>query len=170
MASSKNLHASKRVQKERMIAWYVEETGDVDIDMEKVARWAVTKGVPLPKPPTPIEMLAREFSRTAREVHGRDPKTGKEYRKYHAITEGSGTGQTTFWVDIDNPKTTYKKMHRSLMQRREQMIGDGLQLTRDADHWNSARPSEPIQIDLNLSDEVEWRKNAPDEGDDPRPS
>lgn len=170
MASRKNLHASKRVQRERYIAWYVEETGDVDIDMDKVAMWAVTKGVRLPKPLTPLQMLAKELSRAAREVHVRDPQTGKSYRKYHAVTNGTGPGQTTFWVDIDNPKTTYKKMHKSLMQRRESMIGDGLQLTRDADHWNSARPAEPIQIDLNLADEVEWRKNAPDEGDAPTPN
>lgn len=166
----KSLHASRRIQKERMIAWYVEETGEVDIDMEKVARWAVTKGMPLPKPPTPIEMLAKELSRAAREVHVRDPKTGKSYRRYHAVSDGSGPAQITFWVDIDNPKTTYKKMHKSLMQRREGMIGDGLQLTRDADHWNSARPGEPIQIDLNLSEEVEWRKNAPDDDDAPTPN
>jgi len=163
MTSKKSPHASKYQQKERMIAWYVEETGDVDIDMEKVAKWAVTKGWPLPKPPTPIELLAKEFSRAAREVHASDPKTGKSYRRYHAITDGSGPVQTTFWIDIDNPKTTHRKMHRSLMQRREQMIGDGLQLSLDADHWNSARPGEQIQIDLNFTDDVEWRKNAPDE-------
>ena len=42
------------------------------------------------------------------------------------------------------------------------MIGDGLQLTLDADHWNRIHPAEkPIQIPLDFHDDVEWRKNAP---------
>ena len=33
-----------------------------------------------------------------------------------------------------------------------------------ADHWNSIHPNEePIQIPMDLTDYIEWRKNAPDE-------
>jgi hypothetical protein len=61
-------------------------------------------------------------------------------------------------------------MHKSLVQRREGMIGDGLQLTLDADHWNAARPTEVIEIDMNLAEEIEWRKAAPDEDDEKKAS
>jgi hypothetical protein len=50
------------------------------------------------------------------------------------------------------------------MTRRNQMIGDGLQLTLDADHWNRIHPDEkPIQIPLDFYDDVQWRKNSPKE-------
>jgi hypothetical protein len=168
MAKRKTVHASKTEQKKRMIDWYVKETSDVDIDMDKVARWAHARGWPLPAPVDPIQRLAKEFSQAAREVHETDAKTGKSYRKYHAITQGSGSGQTTFWVDIDHPKTTRGKMHKSVTQRREQMVGDGLQLSLDVDHWNSFHPNvvEQIEIDLDLTLDVEWRKNAPDEDEE----
>ena len=72
--------------------------------------------------------------------------------------------QFHFWLDIDDQAPRYK-MVRARNLRREQMVGDGLQLTLDLDHWNSINPSEePITSDLDLTDEVEWRKNAPDEG------
>jgi len=54
-------------------------------------------------------------------------------------------------------------MLKSLINRREQMVGDGLQLTLDVDHWNGINPKEePIQIPLDLTDDVEWRKNSPE--------
>ncbi len=57
-------------------------------------------------------------------------------------------------------------MLKSLINRREQMVGDGLQLTLDADHWNSIHmDEEPISIPLDFTDDVAWRKNAPDENE-----
>jgi hypothetical protein len=70
--------------------------------------------------------------------------------------------QSTLWVDID--EAPRKPMLKSLVQRREQMVGDGLQLTLDAMHWNSIHPKdEPIDLPLDLGPDVEWRINAPDE-------
>ncbi len=55
-------------------------------------------------------------------------------------------------------------MHKSLQLRREQMVGDGLQLTFDADHWNNIHPGEePIVMELDFTLDVEWRKNGPQE-------
>jgi hypothetical protein len=68
----------------------------------------------------------------------------------------------TLWIDIDDaPRLS---MLKCAVQRREQMVGDALQLSLDLDHWNSANPDEePIQVPLDFTDDVEWRKNAPDE-------
>ena len=44
------------------------------------------------------------------------------------------------------------------------MVGDGLQLSLDADHWNNIHDGEePIEIPMDLTDDIEWRKNAPDD-------
>lgn len=68
--------------------------------------------------------------------------------------------QLTIWIDID--EATRPQIHKSLIQRREQMVGDGLQLTLDAEHWNRMHPDqEPIQMPLDLGPDVEWPKNAP---------
>jgi hypothetical protein len=72
--------------------------------------------------------------------------------------------QGVLWFDIDDQAPRYK-MVKAINGRREQMIGDGLQMTLDADHWSSINPhEEPIQPDMDFTDEIEWRKNAPDEG------
>lgn len=52
----------------------------------------------------------------------------------------------------------------SLIARREQMVGDGLQLTLDLDHWNTINPNDkPIVIPMDFTEDIEERKNAPDE-------
>jgi hypothetical protein len=36
----------------------------------------------------------------------------------------------------------------------------------DADHWNAVNSTaEPIQIPMDFTLDIEWRKNAPDEGE-----
>ena len=88
--------------------------------------------------------------------------TGRAYRGYHAITTKQGDQQFVLWVDID--EATRKQMSISLTQRREQMVGDGLQLNLDAEHWSNANSDEqPIQIPLDFTDDVKWRKNSPAE-------
>jgi hypothetical protein len=52
----------------------------------------------------------------------------------------------------------------SLVSRREQMVSDGLMLSYDEDHWNSQNPKEePIQLPMDLTFDIELRRNAPDE-------
>ncbi len=143
-----------------IIRQYRDQSGEADVDMEKVALFATQMGWPLSLPTDPIKLLAKEFARAAREEIKRDQVTGKPYRVNHAYhPDGS---QMPLYFDID--QAPRYKMLKSLINRREQMVGDGLQLSFDADHWNSINPNEePIQIPLDLTDDVEWRKNAPDE-------
>ena len=55
-------------------------------------------------------------------------------------------------------------MHKSLIMRREQMVGDGVQLTLDAMHWNNINPKEePITIPLDFTEDNEERLNTPEE-------
>jgi hypothetical protein len=153
---------TKMKQMQRVIRLYKEQTGAREIDMHKVAEFAHKKGWPLPKPTNPLDALAKQFSEAAREEIRRDNVTGKPYRANHAITTRTATVQYTLWVDID--EIDRRPMLKSLVQRREQMVGDGLQLSLDADHWNRIHPKdEPINLSLDLTPDVVWRKNAPDE-------
>lgn len=58
-------------------------------------------------------------------------------------------------------------MFKSVVTRREQMVGDGLQLTLDLMNWNSIDPDkQPIELPMDLTFDIELRLNAPDEDDD----
>lgn len=153
---------SKAKDLQKVISLYRVKTGKKEIDMHNVAKWAVDNGYPPPAPTDPIDRLAKEFARAAREEMRHDASTGRPYRANHAVTTTQGERQLTFWVDID--EAPRKHMQKSLTQRREQIVGDNLQLSLDADHWNTRNATEePIVIALDYTDDVEWRKNAPDD-------
>jgi hypothetical protein len=155
--------ATKQKSREIAIKEYKKATGKTEIDMKDVAKFAVANlGWKLPSPKNPLDRLAEEFSQAARAAIRYDEKTGKPYRANHAIPYTSGSVQLHLWIDIDEAER--KPMLKSLILRREQMVGDGFQLTLDADHWNNIHPKEePIQIPMDFTYDVEERKNAPDE-------
>ena len=139
------------------------ERGTPEIDAHELARWILGKGWPPPTPISPEDRLAKTITRALREEIRHDPVTGRPYRANHAYLSGFNQ-QGTFWSWIDIDEAQRGPMRKSLTTRREQMVGDGLQLSLDADHWNSIHPSEePIQIELDFTEDIEWRKNAPDE-------
>lgn len=151
--------ASKK-QLQKIIALYRIKTGETELDPKKMADFAVKNGVELPRPRDPFEILAHEISVAAREELRRDENTKRTYRAYHSLPIHHPDGQISFvFVDIED--ATRPQMHRSLNKRREQMIGDAVRLTDDADRWNSRHPDlEPIQIPLDFGPDVEWRKAA----------
>lgn len=154
---------TKNVQMQRLIRQYKDKTGKTEVGMREVAEYAHANGWPLPKPADPMDLLAKAFSEAAREEYRHDAKTGRPYRVNHAVSQSAPNGaQFTFWVDID--ETNRKYMEKSAVQRREQVVGDVVQLSFDLDHWNSMHPDEePIRLQTDFSDDVEWRKNAPDD-------
>lgn len=153
---------TKNQEMQRLIRLYKEETGEKEVDMHHVGEFAVRLGWPLPTPVNPLDQLATQFSQAAREEIRRDKKTGRPYRANHAIPITRDGRQLYLWIDID--EAPRGPMHKSLINRREQMVGDAVQLAFDCDHWNSIHPDEePITIPLDFTDDVEWRKNAPEE-------
>ena len=142
---------------QNIIRLYKAETGETEIDIHKVAEFALKQGWPLPKPVSAVDLLARQFADAARVEIKIDEKTKQPYRVNHAIPAIEGT-QGTLWIDID--QAPRKQMHKSLIMRRQQMVDDGLQLTLDADHWNNINPTEqPIIIPLDFTEDVEERKH-----------
>ena len=155
--------ASKRREMLRIIRHWKEVTGNTEIDMHEVAKFAKERlGFPVPEPPNPLDLLAQRFTRAARQDIRHDDQTGAPYRGYHSVTQKHGEEKHVFWFDIEDANR--KQMSISTTQRREQMVGDGLQLVRDAEHWNNINPDqEPIQVELDFTDDVLWRANAPEE-------
>ena len=155
--------ASKILKMQKFIRFYKEQTGLKEADMREVAKLAAKRGWPLPKPIDPIDRLAREFADAAKEEIRHDNGTSKPYRANHVVWVRQGDHQLPLYIDIDEDHPR-KVILKSLMNRREQTVSDMVQLAFDADHWNAMHPDEePIVIPTDLTDDVAWRRNAPEE-------
>jgi hypothetical protein len=154
---------SKRQERQRFIRYYMEITGEHEIDMHKVAEFAKQKGWNMPMPPSDVDMLAKLFTEDAQAERKHDEKTGRPYRVYHAIP---ATGQLNLFVYVDIDEAKRNQMHKSAVNRREQMVSDGYNLTVDLDHWNRINADkESIQLPMDLTMDIEIRK-ASDGADD----
>jgi hypothetical protein len=68
--------------------------------------------------------------------------------------------QVTLWGNIN--ELPRDPMLKCVVQRRNQMVGDAVQLSDDIDHWNRINPKqEPIEIPFDFGPDIEWSKNAP---------
>src|ERR1044071_1873049 len=147
--------ATRHEKMQKLIRHYRDVTGKKEVDMHEVARFAAAKGWPLPQPVQPIDLLAKDFSRAAREEIRRDPVTKRPYRANHAFTVSQGGQQLTLWVDIE--EATRRQMEMSVTNRREQVVSDMVQLSFDVEHWNRINPTEAsIVVPTDLTDDVEW--------------
>ncbi|HEV2860371.1 MAG TPA: hypothetical protein VGX48_05135 [Pyrinomonadaceae bacterium] len=156
--------STKAERMQRFARHYREKVGR-DATMREVAEAWAKEGGPLPKPKDPIELLAKEFAKAESEEIKYDEVTGDPYRANICYDEKSGGKQQRFWADTD--KASRDKMHKNYILRRENMVGDGLQLTLDLKHWCRINPDEePIVPDLDLTDDVLWKMNAPKEGEE----
>ena len=156
--------ANKHQEMQSIIRMYRHETGETEVDMHAVAKFAVERlRWPFPKPVDPYDRLTTQFSQAARVEVKYDAKTGHPYRVNHAIAAGQGDNRqlSYLWFDLDEIEER-PKVVKSLTGRRQQMVGDALQLALDADHWNNVHSNEePIQIPMDFTDDVEWAMNAP---------
>ena len=67
----------------------------------------------------------------------------------------------TMWADTD--EAPRKFAHKSF-QRREQMVGDAVQLSLDLNHWNRVNPmEEPIELPMDFTCDIEWAINGLDD-------
>jgi hypothetical protein len=146
---------------QRLYRLYKEESGNQIVDMREFAAWMKKKGWEMPIPIDPLDLLAKQCAAAVREETRRDETTGRPYKANLAFSP-DGSPQGMLWADVDEaPK---KIVHKCLIQRRDQMVGDAYQLTLIQDHWNNIHPDEePIQIPLDFQPDVDWKKNGGDE-------
>lgn len=127
----KQMSIDERIQ---IIHDYIEATGADEIDMRKVARWAMANGRWRSTTYDPEQLCARELSRAARQDYYVDPQ-GREVRKMHCFIVTEPNGQKRWhWVDIVTAPPG--PMHKSLQSRRKQALGDVQQLQRDLFSYN----------------------------------
>lgn len=135
---------------------YQAEMGqDALMDTHAIAEWAIRRGLHKPNLRTIIDAIAADISQVFREEYRTD-RYGRRYRAKHAATEKRGTQTLALWGDIDDPNAPHEHFVKSFAQRRQQIVGDCVQLATDVDVYNDKRrPSMPIQMPLDFTLDVE---------------
>jgi hypothetical protein len=107
----------------------------------------------------PYDVLAAEMATALREEIQTDEK-GRKYRVNHAVRITTAGVQHTFWASMGF--APHDHMQRAFTQRREQIIGDNVQLKTDVDVYNDLnRGKRPeIQLELDYTDDVAERQIA----------
>lgn len=134
---------------------YKGETGkDSLLDPHEVAAWALHNGLHKPNPKTIIDAIAADIAQVFREEYRTD-RHGRRYRAKHAATHKQGNKILSLWADLDDPNAPHGHFVRSFAQRRQQVVGDCLQLKTDVDVYNDKRNlAEPIQVPLDFTLDV----------------
>lgn len=134
---------------------YKMETGfDGLLDPHAVAEWAYKNGLHKPSVKTVIDAIATDIAQVFREEYRVD-QYGRRYRAKHAATEKKGTKRLSLWADLDDPNAPHSHFVKSFAQRRQQIVGDCVQLKTDVDVYNDKRvPTTPIQVPLDFTLDV----------------
>ena len=107
----------------------------------------------------PRDVLASQMASALREEMQTDEE-GRRYRVNHAVRVTQAGVQYTFWASMGF--APHDHMERAFAQRREQIVGDNLQLKVDVDVYNDLnRGKRPeIQLVLDYTDDVAERQAA----------
>jgi hypothetical protein len=149
MMSTKN----ERLQQ----AWhqYEHEHEHPPATAREVVEWGVRLGILNLPALDPYDVLAEEMGRALREEYATDSE-GHRYRVNHAVRVTRGGVQYTFWAMLGFADRSH--MQRAFVQRREQIVGDCVQLRIDVDAYNGMNTAEePIQLVLDFTYDVAER-------------
>ena len=131
-----------------------EVNSDGLVDPHDVAEWAYKNGLHKPSVKTVIDAIASDIAQVFREEYRVD-RYGRRYRAKHATTHKRGNKTLALWVDLDDPNAPHTHFVKSFAQRRQQIVGDCVQLKTDVDVYNEKRtPVEPIQMPLDFTLDV----------------
>lgn len=117
-----------------------------------VAAWAVRNGLWRPQPADVIAQCAEDLSRALREEYHTDAK-GRRVRSKHAVRITQSGKQMTLWADMRT--ATRPHMELAFAQRRQQIVGDCVQLKRDVDSYNESHADQlPLPLILDFTDDA----------------
>ena len=138
-----------------IVARYQDEFGvTATLDPHLIAEFAYSRGLFKPSAKAVIDSIASDISQSFREEYRTD-KLGRRYRAKHATTEKRNGVTQSLWADLDDPNAPHSHFQKSFAQRRNQIVGDCVQLKTDIDVYNDKRPEEgPIQIPLDFTNDV----------------
>lgn len=119
----------------------------------EAVNWAVSEKLLELPDVDPYDVLAGQMSQALRDEYETHPD-GRRYRINHAVRVSKGGVQLTFWGTMGF--ASHEHMEKAFAQRREQIIGDNLQLKTDVDVYNDLnkgkRPA--IQIVMDYTEDV----------------
>jgi len=134
---------------------YKSEVGsDSLLDPHAVAEWAYRNGLHKPSVKTVVDAIAADIAQVFREEYRVD-RHGRRYRAKHATTHKRGNRTLSLWADLDDPDAPHTHFVKSFAQRRQQIVGDCLQLKTDVDVYNEKRNLDNlIQLPLDFTMDV----------------
>jgi hypothetical protein len=123
----------------------------------EAVEWAVKEGLLQLPEVDPYDVLAGQMSQALREEYAEDEQ-GRRYRVNHAVRITKAGVQYTFWGVLGF--ASHEHMEKAFTQRRDQIIGDNVQLKTDVDVYNDLnRGKRPqIQLVLDYTDDVAERE------------
>jgi hypothetical protein len=123
----------------------------------EAVEWAVREGLLQLPEVDPFDVLAGQMSQALREEYAEDGQ-GRRYRVNHAVRVTKSGVQYTFWGVMGF--ASHDHMEKAFSQRREQIIGDNVQLKTDVDVYNDLnRGKQPqIQLVLDYTEDVAERE------------
>jgi len=143
-------------QLQRVWHKYKAEYGVEPATSREAAAWGVSNGMIDVPEVDPLDKLASDMSKALREEYAID-KEGRRFRVNHAVRVSKGGVQYTFWAIMkDAPR---EHMQKAFIQRREQIVGDCVQLNTDVEAYNGFNEDQqPLQMMFDFRDDIEERK------------
>jgi len=126
---------------------------------KEACRWAVMEGLLELPDVDRYDILAAQMANALREETAVNDQ-GQRYRVNHAVRIMKNGVQQTMWAEMGY--APHAHMERAFTQRREQIIGDCVQLKVDVDTYNRLKPSTHpnIQLVLDFTEDVAEREVA----------
>jgi hypothetical protein len=126
---------------------------------EQMAAWAMDNHLWAPHRSRLIRLCADQIADAMREEYITDPQ-GRKVRAKHAARIKIGNKQQYLWDDIRT--AGHEHMQVASQQRRQQIVGDCVQLKRDVDSYNQNRkpPIVSVKLTMPLCGPVHLRRRA----------
>lgn len=137
---------------QRLADDYFAESGKTTATTKEIAFWAIQNRKWDAPPDLILSRCREDFAKALREQYISD-ESGNPVRAKHVARIRQGEEQIHLWADIRSAPRDHMEM--AFSQRREQIVGDCVQLKRDVDFYNAAHPGvKPIQLMLDFRDDV----------------
>jgi hypothetical protein len=147
-----------RYKEQLQKVWHLYETekGSLPSTAREAVAWGVSKGmIDIPEV-DPLAKLAEDMSTALREEYATDGH-GRRYRVNHAVRVSKAGVQYTFWAIMNDAPRDH--MQKAFIQRREQIVGDCVQLSTDVEAYNGFNENEkPIQMLFDFREDIDERK------------
>jgi len=130
-------------------AWhqYATDHDHLPTSTRQAYEWAVERGIlDLPRV-DPLDVGADQMAQALRAEIQTD-EHGRRYRVNHAVRATRSGVQYTFWGELGY--APHEHMEKAFAQRREQIVGDCLQLKTDVDVYNDMNRGKQVEIQLVL--------------------